>query len=161
MAPGYVFRPLAAGDLSLIRNWLETPEVVRWWGQPDEQYALVSGDLDHPDMDQFIVALDDRPFGYIQCYALSPWNQGFGSHPPKTRGIDQFIGEPDMIGRGHGSSFIRQFACGLLSSGIPRIVTDPDPDNGRAVRAYEKAGFERDRIVDTPDGPALLMVRHA
>jgi aminoglycoside 6'-N-acetyltransferase len=39
-------------------------------------------------------------------------------------------------------------------------VTDPDPENGRAVRAYEKAGFERVRLVDTPDGEALLMVRH-
>jgi aminoglycoside 6'-N-acetyltransferase len=48
----------------------------------------------------------------------------------------------------------------LLSSGIPRIVTDPDPGNGRAVRAYAKAGFQSDRVVDTPDGPALLMVRN-
>jgi aminoglycoside 6'-N-acetyltransferase len=39
-------------------------------------------------------------------------------------------------------------------------VTDPDPGNGRAVRAYEKAGFEREGLVDTPDGPALLMVRN-
>jgi len=160
MAPDYVFRPMTSADLPLIRRWLETPEVVRWWGQPDEQYALVSGNLDHPDMDQLIVALDDHPFGYIQCYALSTWNQGFGTQPPKTRGIDQFIGEPDMIGCGHGSGFIRQFADGLLSSGIPRVVTDPDPDNARAVRAYAKAGFQSDRLVDTSDGPALLMVRN-
>jgi aminoglycoside 6'-N-acetyltransferase len=144
----------------MIRRWLETPEVTRWWGQPDEQYVLVSGDLDHPDMDQFIVAAGDRPFGYIQCYALSTWNQGFGPQPEATRGIDQFIGEPEMIGRGHGSAFIRQFSDSLLTSGIPRIVTDPDPENVRAVRAYAKAGFERDRLVETPDGPVLLMVRN-
>jgi aminoglycoside 6'-N-acetyltransferase len=160
MAPDYVFRPITSADLPLIRRWLETPEVVRWWGDPDEQYALVGGDLDHPGMDQFIVTIGDRPFGYIQCYALSTWNSGFGAQPPKTRGIDQFIGEPDMIGCGHGSGFIRQFADTLLSSGIPRVVTDPDPDNGRAVRAYAKAGFQRDRVVDRPDGPALLMVRN-
>jgi aminoglycoside 6'-N-acetyltransferase len=159
MAPDYIFHPMSAADLPLIRRWLETPEVVHWWGQPDEQYALVSGDFDHPDMDQFIVALDDHRFGYIQCYALSAWNQNFGSQPPRTRGIDQFIGEPEMIGRGHGSSFIRQFADNLLTSGIPRVVTDPDPDNARAVRAYVKAGFQSERVVDTPDGPALLMVR--
>jgi aminoglycoside 6'-N-acetyltransferase len=159
MAPDYFFRQMTAADLPLMLRWLETPEVVRWWGQPDEQYALVSGDLDHPDMDQFIVAVDDHPFGYIQCYALSTWNQNFGAQPPKTRGIDQFIGEPNMIARGHGSGFIRQFADNLLASGIPRVVTDPDPDNGRAVRAYAKAGFQSDRVVDTPDGPALLMVR--
>jgi aminoglycoside 6'-N-acetyltransferase len=159
MAPDYSFRPMISADLAMVRRWLETPEVVRWWGQPDEQYALVSGDLDHPDMDQFIVALGGQPFGYIQCYALSAWNEGLGSHPPHTRGIDQFIGEPNMIGRGHGSGFIRQFVDTLLTSGIPRVVTDPDPENGRALRAYAKAGFQRDRLVDTPDGPALLMVR--
>ena len=160
MAPSYLFHPITSDDLPVIRRWLETPEVARWWGVPDEQYALVSGDLDHPDMDQFMVALGDQPFGYIQCYALSTWNQGFGSQPPKTRGIDQFIGVADMIGCGHGSGFIRQFADRLLASGIPRLVTDPDPDNGRAVRAYAKAGFQSDRVVDTPDGPALLMVRN-
>jgi aminoglycoside 6'-N-acetyltransferase len=160
MAPDYDFRPMSAADLALIRRWLQTTEVVRWWGNPEEQYALVSGDLDHPDMDQFIVALGDQRFGYIQCYALSSWNQGFGSHPSSTRGIDQFIGEPEMIGRGHGSGFIRQFVDSLLRSGIPRVVTDPDPDNGRAVRAYAKAGFQNEGLVDTPDGQALLMVRN-
>jgi aminoglycoside 6'-N-acetyltransferase len=160
MALDYAFRPMASGDLAMVRRWLETPEVVRWWGRPDEQYQLVSGDLDHPDMDQFIVTLGEIPFGYIQSYALSTWNQSFGAQPPATRGIDQFIGEPDMIGRGHGSAFIRQFVEALLTAGIPRVVTDPDPDNGRAVRAYEKAGFQGKGIVDTPDGPALLMVRY-
>jgi aminoglycoside 6'-N-acetyltransferase len=159
MGPDYVFHPMSASDLPLIRRWLAAPEVARWWGQPDQQYALVRGDLDHPDMDQFIVSLDDHRFGYIQCYALSTWNHGFGAHPPGTRGIDQFIGASDMIGRGHGSGFIRQFVDGLLTSGIPRVVTDPDPDNGRAVRAYAKAGFQNDRFVDTPEGAGLLMVR--
>jgi len=161
MASVYAFQPMTQHQLPMIRRWLETPEVVRWWGQPDEEYALVSGDLDHPDMDQFIVALDEHPFGYIQCYPLSTWNQCFGIQPAATRGIDQFIGEPDMIGRGHGSSFIRQFVDELLASGVPRVVTDPDPGNGRAVRAYAKAGFQSERVVDTPDGPALLMVRNS
>jgi aminoglycoside 6'-N-acetyltransferase len=156
----YVFRPMSPGDLVMVQRWLETPEVVRWWGEADEQYRLVSGDLDHPDMDQFIVGLGGHPFGYIQCYPLSTWNEGLGSHPAKTRGIDQFIGEPGMIGRGHGSNFIRQFVDTLLKSGTPRVVTDPDPDNGRAVRAYEKAGFQSEHLVDTPHGPALLMVRN-
>jgi aminoglycoside 6'-N-acetyltransferase len=158
MSPQYAFRSMSSADLPLIRRWLATPEVVRWWGDPSEQYALVSGDLDHPDMDQFIVALGEHAFGYIQSYPLSTWNQGFGVQPAATRGIDQFIGEPDMIGCGHGPSFIRLFTDSLKRNGTPRIVTDPDPANIRAVRAYEKAGFRGERMVDTPDGRSLLMV---
>ena len=110
-------------------------------------------------MDQYIVASDDRPFSYLQCYQMTDWNTGFGPQPEGTRGIDQMIGEPDMIGRGHGTALIRSFVEGLLATGAPRVVTDPDPTNARAIRCYEKAGFARDRLVDTPDGVALLMVR--
>jgi aminoglycoside 6'-N-acetyltransferase len=49
----------------------------------------------------------------------------------------------------------------LLEAGTPRAVTDPDPRNARAIRAYEKAGFHKDGLVDTPDGGAFLMVRDA
>jgi aminoglycoside 6'-N-acetyltransferase len=161
MAPDYVFRPMTSADLPLVRRWLAEPHVVQWWGDPSEQYDLVSGDLDEPAMDQFIVSAGNSDFAYLQCYSLTAWNSGFGEQPRGTRGIDQFIGEPNMIGRGHGQALIRRFVDDRLASGAPRVVTDPDPANLRAVRAYEKAGFERDRMVDTPDGPALLMVRDA
>jgi len=157
----YEFTPMAVTDLPLIKRWLETPHVSEWWHDPAEQFELVSGDLGHPDMAQFIVAADARPFAYLQCYNISAWDAGFGTQPTGTRGLDQFIGEPDMLNCGHGSAFLRDFADRLLADGTPRVVTDPDPNNARAIRAYEKAGFSRDRLVDTPDGVALLMIRNA
>ena len=160
MALHYVFRPMTSADLPLIRQWLALPHVSEWWGDPAEQYALVRGDLDEPPMDQFIVCAAGQPFGYLQCYDLTAWNSGFGPQPDGTRGIDLFIGAPDMIERGHGSALIRCFVVDRLQNGAPRIVTDPDPVNIRAVRAYERAGFHKDRMVGTPDGPALLMVRN-
>jgi aminoglycoside 6'-N-acetyltransferase len=110
-------------------------------------------------MAQFIVAADGKEFAYLQCYNLSTWDTGFGPQPEGSRGLDQFIGEADMIGCGHGSAFVRAFADRLLASGTPRVVTDPDPVNTRAIHAYERAGFRRDRLVETPDGTALLMMR--
>jgi aminoglycoside 6'-N-acetyltransferase len=157
----YDFTPMTATDLPLIKRWLESAHVSEWWHDAAEQFELVSGDLDHPDMAQFIVGTDARRFAYLQCYNISAWDAGFGPQPAGTRGLDQFIGEPDMLNRGHGSAFIREFAERLLADGTPRVVIDPDPDNARAIRAYEKAGFIKDRLVDTPDGVALLMVRDA
>jgi aminoglycoside 6'-N-acetyltransferase len=161
MAPcDYDFRVMSAADLGLMQRWLRMPHVREWWGDADAQFDLVSADMDEPTMQQFIVASGNRPFAYLQCYAQSAWPEnGLGFHPDGTRGIDQFIGEPDMVDCGHGSSFIRAFADGLLRAGAPRVLTDPDPANRRAIRAYEKAGFRTDAAVETPDGPALLMIR--
>jgi len=156
----YAFRPMTAADLGSVRRWLEEPHVAQWWGDPDEQFVLVSGDLDDPSMDQFIVERDAYPFAYLQCYDPAAWpNHGFGNLPAGARGIDQFIGKADMIDRGHGSALIRAFVDDLLTAGTPQVVTDPDPANTRAIRAYEKAGFRKSRPVTTPDGNAILMVR--
>jgi aminoglycoside 6'-N-acetyltransferase len=161
-AEDYQFRPMLEVDLPLVKRWLAAPHVVEWWGDTYTQFELVSGDLEVEAMDQFIVAANDRPFGYLQCYDPEVWpDNGLGAHPRGTRGIDQFIGELDMVDQGHGSAFIRAFIDRLLASGAPRVITDPDPANARAIRAYEKAGFQRDRLVDTPDGIALLMIRDA
>jgi aminoglycoside 6'-N-acetyltransferase len=65
MAPDYVFRPITAADLPLIRSWLVLPHVMEWWGDPEEQYALVSGDLDEPAMDQYIFSTAGSSLGYL------------------------------------------------------------------------------------------------
>jgi aminoglycoside 6'-N-acetyltransferase len=157
----YAFRPMTADDLPTVRQWLAKPHVTEWWGDPAQQFALVSEDLTHPAMDQFIVECDRRPLAYLQCYDPNAWaNHGFGALPAGARGIDQFIGEEDMIARGHGSAFIRAFADRLLEAGVPQVLTDPSPANKRAIKAYKKAGFCKQRPVKTPHGAALLMVRN-
>ena len=59
---------------------------------------------------------DDRPFAYLQCYQIGEWHESFGPQPAGTRGLDQFIGEADMLGRGHGSAFVRAFIDKLLQA---------------------------------------------
>ena len=158
----YSFRPMTAADLPRVRRWLEAPHVSQWWGDPHEQFALLSADLHHPSMNQFIVAVDGNPFAYLLYYDPAAWpNHGFGAIADDARAIDQFIGEPHFIDRGHGSAFVSAFADQLLRAVAPRLLTDPNPTNARALRAYEKAGFRKQCPVQTPDGGALLMVRDA
>ena len=118
----YAFRPMTAADLPIVRQWLAKPHVAEWWGDPAWQFRLLSEDLAHPAMDQFIVECQRRAFAYLQCYDPDAWaNHGFGALPRGARGIDQFIGEEDMIERGHGSAFIRAFANRFLAL-IARIT---------------------------------------
>ncbi|UYN96814.1 MAG: GNAT family N-acetyltransferase [Enhydrobacter sp.] len=155
----YDFRPAGTADLPLFERWLRTPEVVRWWGDPDEQFGLLAEDLGEPRMTMLVVAHEDRPFAYAQHYDVQSWPQPhFDGLPKGTRAIDAFIGEPDMLGRGHGSAFLRQLAAALRRAGAPVVAIDPDVGNHRARRAYAKAGFHGDTVVETGTGPAVLML---
>ena len=159
----YGFRPMTAADMPMARRWLETPEVQRWWGDADGQVSLLEEDLEDPRMSMWIVSHEGRPFAYIQDYDPRSWDMHhLGDLLPGSRGIDQFIGEPDMLGRGHGSALIRAHVERLFAAGAPAVGTDPDPENARAIRAYEKAGFIRLReAVDTEGQRVLLMLRRA
>ena len=159
MTPTYAFRPATHDDLPLLRRWLATPDAVRWWGDPAEQEALLREDLDNPQMTMRIVSCDGRAFAYAQDYEVHAWPQPHLAHlPPGSRAIDTFIGEPDMIGCGHGSRYLRTLASQLLAEGAPLIAIDPGAENVRAQRAYAKAGFRGERRVETESGPAVLMV---
>jgi aminoglycoside 6'-N-acetyltransferase len=155
----YSFRPVTDDDVPMLRRWLETPEVRRWWGDPAEQQALIEEDLAGAVMTQLIVSLDGRPFAYAQHCEVHEWGESPFFHLPRgARAIDPFIGEPDLIGQGHGPAFLRIICEGLAAQGAPAIGIDPDVANHRARQAYRKAGFVGEEVVETSEGPAVLML---
>ena len=75
--------------------------------------------------------------------------------------LDRQFGS-DPAGNGaHGAAFIRAHGDRLFVQGAPALGTDPNPQNARAIRAYEKAGFVRGEVRDTDWGLSLLMIRYA
>lgn len=154
----YTFRLVSADDLPMLRRWLDSPQCRRWWGDPDAQYALIEEDLANPLMRMRIVSLGGRPFAYVQDYDIGSWPQDHLAYLPNgTRAVDTFIGEEHLVGQGHGSAYLRLVAEALIEEGAPCVVIDPDPDNKRAMRAYARAGFAKERVVETPEGMAMLM----
>ncbi|MCE0505925.1 acetyltransferase [Roseivivax sp. GX 12232] len=140
----YRFRRANVDDLALIRAWQLKSHVREWW-DANEPYA--EADLADPRVARWIVSFGMRPFAFMQDYTVHGWgDHHFDHHPKGTRGIDQFIGEPDMVGIGHGSAFIGTRMQALFDEGAPIIATDPHPDNARAVAVYKKLGF-------SPSGP--------
>jgi aminoglycoside 6'-N-acetyltransferase len=157
MSRTYVFRAVTEADLPLLREWRARPHVVEWWGSPDEEPEAEK--LADPRIAMWIVEHDGRPFAFAQDYSPHDWDPHPFSHlPAGSRGIDHYIGEPDMLDRGHGSAFIRAHCERLFDGGAPAVGTDPHPDNKRALRACEKAGFEAvSGPVETRWGRAILM----
>jgi aminoglycoside 6'-N-acetyltransferase len=155
----YRFRRFERTDMSMLADWLRTTEVARWWGDPDEELALVTGDLDQPLMRQWIVVYENRPFAYVQAYPVQAWPQPhLAALPNGTVAVDAFIGVPDMIGRGHGGVFLRLFAEKLIEDGAPCVAIDPVADNHRARRAYARAGFIEAGETETEEGSVVVMV---
>jgi aminoglycoside 6'-N-acetyltransferase len=153
----YHFRPVTDADIPLLRDWRARPHVRQWWGAPElEDPADV---LAEDSVAMWIVEHDGRPFAYAQDYSPHHWAaHPFAYLPPGSRGIDQYIGEADMLDRGHGSAFIRSHVERLFAAGVPVVGTDPHPENARAIRAYEKAGFIIvNGPMDTRWGRAVLM----
>lgn len=136
----YTFRKLSRDDLALLRRWQSNPHVRAWWGS-DEPYD--AQDLKDPRVARWIVSADGQPFAFMQDYTVHGWDEHhFAALPKGARGIDQYIGEPDMIGLGHGSAFIGARMRVMFDQGAPVIATDPHPDNKRAIAVYRKLGFE-------------------
>jgi aminoglycoside 6'-N-acetyltransferase len=155
----YTFRPASRADLPMLRDWLGTPDVVRWWGEPAEQHALLEEDLAEPGMAMLIVSFEGRPFAYAQHYAVHRWPQPHFEHlPPGTRAIDAFVGVPALLGKGHGSAFLRLLAADLIAAGAPMVAIDPDVANARARAAYARAGFVEDGIVESGEGLVARML---
>lgn len=156
----YTFRRATAGDLGLLAGWHAQPHVRKWWeaGDPYDDAELAD-----PRVARWIVHHAGRPFAFMQDYAVHGWDDHhFAGLPAASRGIDQFIGDPAMVGQGHGTAFIGIRMQTLFAQGAPVIATDPHPDNARAIAVYARLGFKPSGPpCDTPWGRILPMLAQA
>ena len=150
-------------DADLVLKWINTPHVSQWWGDPSK---ALSGLMERPNGggDALIIA-DEVPVGYIRWQKPSRAEldaAGLQEIPEDTSmDIDIAIGEPDYIGLGIGSRAIEILVKDLeTDSGLRTIILATSVYNLIALRAYEKAGFERRRRFDDPDfGECWLLTR--
>ncbi len=164
------FTPVAAEHFPLLSTWLARPHIREWWGDPQSELGHIRDMVDGRDSTRpFLIVEAGVPVGYIQCWFLghpqnaiwlrdNPW---LGELPKDTVGVDLSIGEPDRLSAGVGSAALRAFVAMLRRQGHRTIVIDPDPNNPRAVRAYEKAGFRAIPELLGKSGDALIMRHHA
>ncbi|MBV0912657.1 GNAT family N-acetyltransferase [Anianabacter salinae] len=160
MRPDYGFRPVARSDYPLLRRWLAEPHVRAWWGDPEEEIALIEADMDSGPTDMRIVTVDGAPFAYVQDYPAHHWPMPqYEAFASGARAVDTFLGEPAFAGKGHAAAYLRARA-GVLRDRFPAVLVDPDPDNARAIRAYTSAGFQPRFTAPCEDGDPVLVMEY-
>jgi RimJ/RimL family protein N-acetyltransferase len=158
------FRLLAEADLPMLQTWLARPHVQRWWdGVPTLEELRDDYLPTHTQPEgtlAFIALQGGRSIGFIQRYVVMGSGDGWWEDEtdPGACGVDQFLAEAADLGTGLGSKMVRRFVETIFEDPAVTVVqTDPSPNNHRAIRAYLRAGFHAQKLITTPDGPALLM----
>ena len=162
------FRPLRDADLPLVHEWLGREHVRRWWGERGDLQRTIDHygpSLDGRDpTDLYAILVGGRDAGMIQTYIVADYPDyaalvGVGED---VAGLDLFLGEDELLGRGLGTEIIRRFVSEVVWSraAAHACVADPDVENISSLRAFEKAGFRRvGEFVDPDDGRPHALVR--
>ena len=153
------FRPIELSDVPQIVRWLRDEEVARWWwdvaDKTDEDLAKEYSDKAYdPRTNRFVITVDGVGIGIIQAAVLSNYPEAAAEVDiPNAAGVDVYIGESDWRDRGVGTLTIRQFVDEIVFAipGVETCTIDPEPANTRAIRAYEKAGFQHVRTYRSTD----------
>jgi RimJ/RimL family protein N-acetyltransferase len=140
-------RPIKAEDIEPLLDWLEAPHVKAWWGVESAktnrlkyQSRLLADALTRV----FIIQVDHKPAGMIQCYRHSDYpdcDSEIGID--NAIGIDYLIATPELTGKGIGTQAIKmmtRMALTLFPS-LTTVVASPHKENIASRRALEKAGF--------------------
>jgi aminoglycoside 6'-N-acetyltransferase len=147
-SPDVGYRPMVLADLPVLAHWLDQEHVRRWW-RPEE-YETVDEHY-RPSLegreptDHYLILLAGTPIGMIQTYLVSdhPEWEALVQVGPGVAGVDILIGELERIGQGIGPATLRGFARDVVFRPPATIacIAGVEVENGRSLRAFEKAGF--------------------
>lgn len=162
----FTFRPLARSDFPLLRQWLLTPHVARWWADDSSDEGLEEhyGDgIDGTEPSEvFIAERERRAIGLAQRFRVDSYPAyrdeiaTLTEVPAGTSSIDYLIGPEDAIGRGWGTELIRAFTARLWrdDAGATSVIVPVHAENRASWRVLERSGFHRVAAgYMTPDNP--------
>ena len=147
-------------DYTAMRSWFLEPELKQWvWcDEKDEIDVPLERIIEKygsrvkslTDVFPYFILRDGESIGFIQYYI----------HDAETIGLDMWIGTMQERSRGYGSEALRQMVE-LIHEKHPQVkelFIDPEVDNIRAIKCYQKAGFQPvEEIVDDEGDKCLLM----
>ncbi|MDW2885976.1 GNAT family N-acetyltransferase [Exiguobacterium artemiae] len=142
-------RAMTNNDFGLMVKWLTDQTVLQFYEEPpsdldrvmDKYGPRIKGDH---YVTPCIVEYKNEPIGYIQYYQIQETDlKKYGLPNNQTiYGMDQFIGDSRLWGKGIGSVMIRMMLDDLwVNKGALKVVLDVKKTNTRAISSYKKCGF--------------------
>ncbi|MFC0634106.1 GNAT family N-acetyltransferase [Brevundimonas balnearis] len=143
-------RPATAADAATLAAWDLEPHVIAC--SSDDALAEVAfGGIDWTDeltnsayeLTYVIAEVEGRPVGVMAvCDPHTEPSHYWGEIEPDLRAIDIWIGPPEWLGRGVGTSMMTQMIDRCFAEpGVEAIVIDPLASNTAAIRFYQRLGF--------------------
>jgi len=150
----FSIRPFASADADAVASWRYPPPYDAYDASEDPSFE--EGMRDPARWGAVEFAVDDAEtgglVGFLELTAIQ--DQGL---------VEIGLGlRPDLTGRGFGSAYVRAAMAFARERWHPStFALDVFPWNERAIRAYERAGFERGEVyVRTfPDGNEVTFLR--
>lgn len=143
-------RSLREDDVPLLFRWYSDPDVRHWSYFTEDPPGLATLEAHRERFETIrddpaqllwcIEMLDGVPIGDLALQEIQPLQ--------KRADLAISIGEKSYWGRGYGPEAIR-LALGFAFDALDcrRVTLLVDSDNERAIRAYEKCGFEREGVL--------------
>ena len=142
------FRPVELGrDLGRLHAWLGSDHVKPYW-QLDEPLPRfrdhLAEKLEDGHLTPYIGCLDHVPMSYWECYWAA--DDDVANHydaDPNDRGVHLLVGPEEYLGEGYAVPLLRAVVAMLFRRPeTDRVVAEPDARNDRAIRTFERCGFE-------------------
>lgn len=146
-------------DLDRLEQWDRDPDVSASGGDDDEFDWAYELPRVVPWRELLIAEEDGRPVGFLQLIdAREEESHYWGDIAPGIWAIDIWIGSPADRGRGIGAEMMhlaleRCFA----RPEVHTVLIDPLRRNERAIRFYERLGFEPVEVRWFDDDECLVM----
>lgn len=150
-----LIRLMNHNDFDVMVKWLNDQKVLEFYEESPSNFEKVKEKYG-PRIEgshyvtPCIVEYKNQSIGYIQFYEIQEAelkNYGFNSNQ-NIYGIDQFIGETKLWGKGIGTSMILLMLNYLRSKGASRVVLEVKKNNIRAIKSYKKCGFKKNKEIN-------------
>ena len=145
-----LIRLMNANDFEMMVKWLNDEKVLQFYEEPPTDLNRVIKKYG-PRIEgthyvtPCIVELNEQPIGYIQYYEIQEEelkSYGYAANQG-IYGIDQFIGETYLWGKGLGTAMIRMMLNYLSTTkNASRVMLEVKKSNMRAIASYKKCGFK-------------------